>query len=139
MTEKDPLDKIFTKPEDIDNKLREILADILTPFARIDIESGAFMPTILWGNLDSKRKILVFLVAKLALSTRKNQFGSCASPKDIEIATEIPGGTVRPKVIELLEEKIIGKDDTGAYYVKPSQISLIKIKTYLDIESMKHS
>lgn len=131
----DPLDKIFSKPEEIDLQRKKILADILNPYARIDVENGTFMPTILWANLGSKEKILVFLIARLALSTRNNLFTNCVTPKDVEIETEIPGGTVRPKIIELYEDKLITKNDTGGYYVKSTLTPLLKIKSFLEIKN----
>jgi len=133
----DPLDNIFKKPEDIDINRKTILANILNPYARIDVENGTFLPTILWENLGSKDKILVFLVARLALSTRNKLFTSCASPKEIENMTEIPGGTVRPKLKALYEDKLISKNDIGGYFVKSSLISLMKLKSILEISNIE--
>ncbi len=133
----DPLDKIFQKTEELDNQRKVILADLLNPFVRIDLENGAFLPTIIWSNLTTQKQVLVYMLAKLALSSRNPKFQNQATPKEVTDNTEIPGGTVRPKLTELLKDKLISKNEFGGYYVKPTILSLQKIKRVLEGDLLK--
>jgi len=120
----DPLDAVFDAPEEIDGANRERLAKMITPFAVIDPENGTFFTKTPWGKLTSKQKVLVFLLARLALSTRNPEFSKAVNPKDVEDATELPGGTVRPKLGELVKDRIAYCEKESGYYIRSTSMSI---------------
>lgn len=125
MTE-DPLDVIFDTPEELEGVKRERLAKMIAPFAVIDPENGTFFTKTAWNNLKSKQKVLVYLLARLALSTRNPEFPKAVNHKDVEQDTELPGGTVRPMVSELVKDRVVHRDKSGSYYVRSSSMSINK-------------
>jgi hypothetical protein len=118
--EYDPLDAVFETQEEIEGRSREKLARMLIPYAVIDPETGTFYQKHPWYDLNSKLKVLVYLLARLALSLRRAEFSNSVSAKQVEMDTEMPGGTVRPKLSELMKDRIAYRDSQGIYYVKPT-------------------
>ena len=132
MEDQDPLEQIYVRPEQVVGEQRALLAQLIFPFAGVNPESGDvhFKPTA--DDLTAKQKILVFLLCRLALSTRPNTiFTAAASPIEIEKATMLPGGTLRPKLRELVKTRVVVKSGDG-YYVHVS--SLHRAKEILSIE-----
>ena len=132
MEEQDPLEQIYVRPEQVVGEQRALLAQFILPYAVVNPESGEvhFKPTA--DDLIAKQKILVFLLCKLALSTRPNTtFTATASPIEIEKATMLPGGTLRPKLMELVKSRHIVKSGDG-YYVHVA--SLHRAKEILPLE-----
>lgn len=115
-----PLSKFFQKPEDLEKETLERLARLMEPFVKhIDSTNGAirFNPAFN-DKLNSKQKVLVFLLARLALATHNPEFSAGLLPKEIEVEADLPGGTVRPKLTELMDDRIIARDSDGKYLVK---------------------
>jgi hypothetical protein len=132
MENQDPLERLYVRPEQVEGEQRELLANLIFPYAGINPESGEvhFKPTS--DDLIAKQKILVFLLCRLALSTRPNTtFTAAVSPIEIEKATMLPGGTLRPKLMELVKSRVVVKSGDG-YYIHPS--SLYRAKEILPIE-----
>jgi len=118
----DPLDAVFATTEELEGEIRERLAKMIVPFVKIDPEKGVVSFNSAGQKLATKQKVLVFLLSRLALSNRNPEFPSTSTPKQIEAETELPGGTVRPKLTELIRERIVFQDDQGRYLVRPSSI-----------------
>lgn len=120
----DPLDQVFGELEELEGPARAKLAKLIVPFAKVHSESGkvGFNQDAL-VKLTPKNKILVFLLTRLALSTRNPAHPARVSPKQIELELDMPGGTVRPKLGELVRERVVFKDEEGKYSVRPSNIS----------------
>ncbi len=116
---KDPLDQLFVKPEEIEGAERATLSKMVFPFASIDPESGRIFMKPTFDDLSTKHKVLVYLLARLALSTRPNApLPAIASPKEIEKGTGLPGGSVRPNLTLLVREHIVSPSGDG--YLVPS-------------------
>ena len=123
MTE-DPLNVIFDAPEELEGVKREKLAKMIAPFAAIDPENGTFFIKMAWSNLSSKQKVLVYLLARLALSTKNPEFSKSVTHKDVESETDLPGGTVRPKVSELVKDRVVQRDKSGSYFVRSTAMAI---------------
>lgn len=122
MEEQDPLDQIFVRPEEVAGEQRALLAKLIFPYAVVNPESGEVHYKSTSDDLTAKQKILIFLLCKLALSTRSNTtFTATASPIEIEKATMLPGGTLRPKLQELVKAKVVVKSGEG-YYIHASSL-----------------
>lgn len=120
----DPLSKLFDVSSLEDQ--REVVADTVFPFARIDGETLDVRFTQEGEQLTVREKLLVFLLVRKALVMGKKitQEQEAASPSEVEKATGISGGTIRPVLRKLLDEKLIRMD--GGYFVPNSRIKEIK-------------
>jgi len=128
----DPLEKLFEKPAVLDLEAKKTLAGLIEPFAKIDPESGRIYTTKNWANLVASQKILICLLARLALSTKDPNFLNI-SAREIEEITELPGGTVRPNLRKLVKEvKVASQTPDGLYFIKSSSISLNNAKAFLE-------
>lgn len=128
----DPLDQLFVKTEQIEGEQRAILAQLILPYASINADTGDVHFKTTFDDLSTKQKILLYLLCRLALSTRPNTtFTVAVSPIEIEKATMLPGGTVRPKLTELVKNRIIVKSGDG--YSVPA-VNLQRAKKMFSIE-----
>lgn len=115
----DPLDQIFVKTEQIIGEQRALLAGLILPYASINPDTGDVHLKATADDLNAKQKILVYLLCRLALSTRPDTtFSPIVSPIEITKATMLPGGTVRPNLTELVKMKVVVKSGEG--YVVPA-------------------
>lgn len=114
MEEVDPLDQIFVKPEQVAGEQRNLLAKLILPYASINADTGDVHFKSTFDDLSAKQKLLLYLLCRLALSTRPNTTITVAvSPMEIEKITMLPGGTVCPKLTELVKERIVVKSGEG--------------------------
>lgn len=113
----DPLDQLFVKTEQVEGENRAILAQLILPYASINADTGEIHFKTTFDDLSAKQKLLLYLLCRLALSTRPNTtFTVAVSPVEIQKDTNLPGGTIRPKLTELVKARIVVKSGEG-YYV----------------------
>lgn len=118
----DPLDQIFVKTEQVEGEQRALLAQLIFPYASINPDTGDVHLKATSDDLNAKQKILIYLLCRLALSTRSNTtFSTTVSPIEIEKATLLPGGTVRPGLMDLVKKKVVNKSGEG-YSVPAAQL-----------------
>lgn len=125
----DPLDEVITKSDEVEGDYRRLLADLLKPHIRIDPEKGSIYFMGQPPKLNTKQHVLTFLLAKLAMSQKNPEIAPIATSKEIEEGTGLPGGTVRPKLSELFNEKVISKGSSG-YFIE--SINLYKARSILE-------
>lgn len=121
MTE-DPLTNLLLDAQQID---RALLADALIDILGIDKSSGQIVPKPGFNNLKAKKKVLAFLIGKKA--AKLIGVTESESVPSIQLTTEvgIPDGTVRPKLRELLKERVISQDNSSdEYYIADFQIPI---------------
>ena len=122
------LESLFVSGKEVDESL---LVKILSPFLKIDQDSCCVVPDKRWLKANNEIKITLFLVARKAMKMRGLLIDNeGATPSEIGEETGLKGGSVRPRLRGLFEQKIINRTDDGRYFV-PSY-SLIKIKTIVD-------
>lgn len=114
----DPLDAVFAEPEKLEGENRAKLAKLIVRFVAIEPESGEISYKPDTDKLTAKQLVLVFLLSRLALSTRNPAFPAALAPKEIELKTGLPGGTLRPKLTELTKERCVYYDTDGKYSVR---------------------
>jgi len=131
----DPLDQLVMKAEEVEGEARKLLADLLIPHVRMDPEAGKIFFVPYPPKLNTKQHVLVYLLAKLALAQKNEYFDAVATAKNVEDATGLPGGTVRPKLTQLFKDKIISKSDVG-YFVEVS--NLTKARSLLEETLIKN-
>lgn len=99
---------------------------IVGPYVRYDLEAKeiTFMPA--FAGLSNKAKILVYLVAIQGWKFVADEpMASDARPADIEAATDIPGGSLRPTLRGLCESHVLAERDSR-YSVRGSNFPLIE-------------
>ena len=117
----DPLAKLFDTSSLQDH--RELLAETIFPYARIDSETLEVGFTEEGEQLVARDKLLVFLLVRKALFLRNMVPKEAAGPSEIEKATGIPGGTVRPQLRKLVDDKLIRTEaNEGGYFVPNAKI-----------------
>jgi hypothetical protein len=115
--QEDAFSKLFdTSP--IDNQ-REALAAIILPFVRINPSTGEIGFTQDGDQLVTREKLLVYLLAQKAKFIRGLVSKEQTSPSEMERGTGLPGGTIRPILRRLVEDKLIRADkgDGGGYFI----------------------
>jgi len=122
------LESLFVSGKEIDEGL---LVKILSPFLRIDQNSCSIIPNERWLQLNNELKIILFLIARKAMKLRGLPIDNeGATPSEIGEEIGLKGGSVRPKLRSLFEQKIISRTDDARYFVP--NYSLVKIKTMVD-------
>ncbi len=112
----DPIDELIVSTDVVEGANRRLLVDLLKPHVGIDPETGSIHFLKHPPDLSAKQHILAYLMAKLALASRKPSYGSAAGPKEIQEATRLPGGTVRPILRRLLDERVISQGEEGYFF-----------------------
>ena len=121
-TTADPLDELVA---DTKSKSREKLRDILFGKVNLDTEGGfLILPEYRTGDRNARHVVLVALLAQLAVSLRSEGLSAAAlTPKDIEKATALKGGTIRP-ALKRLKAKGLVVPEGKAYAVHESSLNL---------------
>jgi hypothetical protein len=121
------LEELLVDAREID---RELLAAFLKPYLRIDRETGAILPQPAWGEVPNEARVLLYLVARKAMRALELPIGDeAASPLEIERATGIPGGSVRPALKRLLKGRLVERDLGGGYIVPT--YAMLRARTYV--------
>lgn len=115
----DPLNELLLDADEVD---RTVLAQALRVVLGIDNSSGRIVLKPGFNDLDTRKKILAYLMgAKVAKLLSKAE-SEAVSPTALSKETGMPKGTVNPTLSRLHEQRKVSKTKTGAYYVAPHQV-----------------
>jgi hypothetical protein len=116
-----PLDKLFEDGNALDTAL---LADIVFPRARIYVDRGTqhIRFTAEGDKLSVKEKVLIYLLARkaLVLKDTEGKTVESASPSEMEKVTGIAGGTLRPALRKLVDDRLLIQEGRGGGYSVPN-------------------
>jgi hypothetical protein len=102
------------------SKLDEaLLAGLLGPYIGIDPERREVVPMEGWTRLGLEGKILTYLLARKAMHSM-SEVGleiEAAAAKEIETATGVKGGTLRPKLIRMKGDGLLTQDGERRYFI----------------------
>ena len=109
---------------------RELVGTILRPYLRIDGATCEVIPLPPWDNAPNEVRVVLYLLARramraLALPLERD----AATPVEIERATGIPGGSVRPALKRLLKARIVAKQ-AGLGYIVPNY-AMSRVREYV--------
>ena len=116
---KDPLEDLLLNAAEVD---RARLASALGESLGIDTESGRVVLKPGFSTLNSREKVLAYLLGKKAAWLLGKLETEAMTPKAISTETGMPSGTVNPKLKELRECHLVSQTDSGSYYVAPYQL-----------------
>jgi len=129
------LDQLFVSGKEVD---QELVAKILSPFLKIDRDSCTIVPNEQWQELNNDLKIILFLLARKVMKLRGLTIDNeGAVPSEIENGTGIKGGSVRPRLRSLLDEKVISRTKDGRYFVPNYSLMRIKARVNTQLEEDK--
>jgi len=103
----DPLDRLFVKGDEVN---RELLGNLLLNYVRLD-EKGNIFPLTPFFSQTNKNKVIILLLAKKALSL-KTGTSEFTSPSELSKHGVISGGSVRPTLGILVDEKLVEEEDS---------------------------
>lgn len=111
----------------------ETVEAIVNAYIRYDIEEAevVFLPE--FNDLSNSHKILVFLSALQGWRfVIDDEQAVSMKPGELEKKTGIPGGSLRPALRTLAQQKLLGDKD-GSYFARPASLASIR----KEIESRK--
>jgi hypothetical protein len=117
------LDDLLVDEEEINE---EILFETLNPYLKIGQQSGQIVFEKEFNDLSSKKKVLIALLGIRAMYELDKREEYKIGPKELSNITEIPEGTIYPKLRELDEDGISSSNDDGHYWVSNRTLSKAK-------------
>ncbi len=121
------LEELVVDAREID---RELVATFLKPYLRIDGPTGDILPMPGWAEVPNEARVLLYLVARKAMRALDLAIAvEAASPSEIERATGIPGGSVRPALKRLLKARLVQRE-IGAGYIAPNY-AMLRARAYV--------
>ena len=124
----DELENLLVSGKDLDRKL---VAEILSPYLRIDKETCNIRPLSAWDNLKASIKIILYLLARKAmLALGLNLSEESASATEIMDNTGLKKGTVNPELRRLFQDRVIEQTEKRRYFIPNYAIE--KVKTIIN-------
>lgn len=116
--ENDPFTKLVRPKAQLDYEAKQRLADLLEPYIWVDPEhiSVVFKPTA--PAHTTLQRVLLFMLSRKVMALISPEVSAHVAPREVETGTGLPGGTVRPKLADLIKRKLVVRSD-GAYEVAP--------------------
>jgi hypothetical protein len=121
----DELDDLLVSGEEMDRKL---VAEILSPYLKIDKETCNLRPLSSWDELKAYIKILLFLIARKAMKALGLGLPEeAALPAEVIRGTGLKSGTVYPALRFLLDRhRVVEQTADGKYYIPSHAIEKAK-------------
>jgi hypothetical protein len=123
------LEDLVVSGEELD---REALAGLLGPLVRLNKDRpGAIIPQDPWSRMSNDGRILTYLLARKAMCAVSllPEEAEAATPADVEQATGLPGGSVRPGLRRLVEQRLVREPAPHQYSVP--NLALGRARTFL--------
>lgn len=107
---------------------RELVAEMLAPYVRLDKDTRGIRPTVRWNDLTNELKLLLYLVARKAMKALDFPIEQeQATPSEIAQATGVAGGSMYPLLRELLRRRVVDQaGKRGAYFVPNHAMEQVK-------------
>ncbi len=106
---------------------RELVGALLAPYLRIDRATCEVVPLPPWDEAPNEVRVLLYLLARRAMRALDLPLSrDAATPVEIERATGIPGGSVRPALKRLLKARVVAKQATIGYIVPNYAMSRVR-------------
>lgn len=120
-----PLETLVVSGKELN---RDLVAKVLAPFLKIDGDTCSIIPSERWVKLNNESKIMLFLLARKAMKALDLAIeNEGATPTEIETELGIKGGSVRPAVRKLLDQRIIARTSEGRYFMPNYSIEKTRV------------
>jgi hypothetical protein len=120
----DDLENLLVSGKEIDRKL---VAEILSPYLRIDKETFCIRPLAIWGGLKVSVKIVLYLLARKAMIALDLALPEeSASANEVVVDTGLKEGTARPALRRLLADGILAQTKEQRYYIPNHALEQVK-------------
>lgn len=120
----DELENLLISGKETDKKL---IAEVLSPYLRIDKDTCDIRPSSAWGELRAYMKILLYLLARKAMIALGLDLPEeSASATEIMLNTGLKKGTVNPALRTLYEDRIVEQSKERRYYIPNHAIERVK-------------
>jgi hypothetical protein len=118
------LESLLISGKEMDTKL---VAQILSPYLRIDRETCDIRPLRAWTGLKAYVKILLYLLARKAMvALDLNLPEESASATEIMQNTGLKKGTVNPALRGFFKDRVIEQDEKRRYYIPNHALEEVK-------------
>ena len=118
------LEALLVDAGDLD---RELVVTVLGPYLRIERTTGDVIPLAPWDTVSTEQRVLLYLLARRAmLALGLPVPAAAAAPAEIERATGIAGGSVRPALKRLLKAHLVAKQGRIGYIVPNYAMSRVR-------------
>jgi len=108
---------------------RDLVAEVLSPFIRIDRDDCEIVPTSNWRLLSNDTKTLLYLTARKAMVALDMPLTQeAATPQEIERETGVIGNSLRPLLKRLLSQRLVTREHSR--YLVPNH-ALSAVKNYI--------
>jgi len=115
----DPLEELVLDTTEVN---RALLAETLKPYIGIDEKTGKIIKRPDFEKLNTRHKVLTFLLGIKASYLLNKRNDEAISPKEIEEQTGMPKGTINPKLSELKKDRVIAQKENGTYFVPSTNL-----------------
>lgn len=118
------LEDLVVSGKELDKKL---VAEILSPYIRLDRDNRNIRPTEGWVPLSQEQKILVYLLARKAMvALNFDLTAEGAAANEVVQDTGVKKGTAHPTLRKLLGNRFLEQSKDRKYFVPNHAISQIK-------------
>jgi hypothetical protein len=122
----DALEALVVSEQKLD---KNMVADILTPYVKLDKDTCNIRPLEAWLGLGTDLKILVYLVARKAMMLlRFNLAAERASANEIADDTNIKLDAINPLIRKMYAEGIVDRSKGRRYFVPDDAIERVRGK-----------
>ena len=109
----DPLQSLVADEREF---ARETLAEALRPLLNLT-KDGDLLLKPNFSDLKARQQVLAILLGLKAAELLEFRSSPAAPPGEIVEVSGMAAGTVRPALSSLLKERLVSKDDSGAYFI----------------------
>jgi len=122
----DELEALVVSEKKLD---RRVLADILSPYVRLDKDTSNISPLEAWLGLGTDLRILVYLLARKAMVLLRFRLeAERATASEIARDTNIKLDAVNPLIRKLYAEGILDRSKGRRYFVPDDAVDRVREK-----------
>ena len=121
----DELEALVIGKKQLDRKL---VADILSPYVKLDRDASNISPLEAWLGLGIDLKILVYLLARKAMMLLRFDLEEGATASEVARDTNLKLGTVNPLLRKMYAEGILDRSKDRRYFVPNDAIERVREK-----------
>jgi len=118
------LESLLVDGSELDKKL---VAEVLSPYLRIDERTCSIRPEAAWNDLKAYLKIVLYLLARKAMvALGLDLKEESAAAVEIMKETGLKKGTVNPALRMLYDDRVVEQTEGRRYYIPNHAIGKIK-------------